>query len=121
MFTTGLSRMTISWATPRTSRIHHRIAWFAAWSAVSATFTGEVPDGLVDSFSDWDNELSARSGADPHHDVTAAGRKSLPRALLDHRGEGVEPGGVGDGQDEVGAERGRGAERAAEGTRESFF
>jgi hypothetical protein len=28
--------------------------WFAAWSVVSATFTGEVPEGLVDSFSDWD-------------------------------------------------------------------
>jgi len=48
MFTTVLSRMTISWAMPSTPRIHHRIVWFAAWSVVSATFTGEVPDGL-----DW--------------------------------------------------------------------
>ena len=54
MLTTVLSRMTISWATPSTARIHHRIAWFAAWSVVSATSTGEVPGGLIDSFSDWD-------------------------------------------------------------------
>src|SRR4029077_19286229 len=76
MLTTVLSRMTISWATPSTARIHHRMAWFAAWSAVSATSSlpvvsatsswpavspassGEVPGGLIDSSCDWDNVIS---------------------------------------------------------------
>jgi hypothetical protein len=44
--------------------------------------TGEVPGGLVDSFSDWDNVISARSGSDPHQDVTAAGQKTVPLGRL---------------------------------------
>jgi hypothetical protein len=65
MLTTVLSRMTISWATPRTARIHHRMAWFAAWSAVSAS-SGEVPGGLTDSSLDWDNATSPLVGLDSY-------------------------------------------------------
>ena len=66
MLTTVLSRITISWATPSTARIHHRIAWFAAWSAVSATSSGEAPGGPIDSSFDWDNDLSAPPGSDAY-------------------------------------------------------
>jgi hypothetical protein len=40
------------------------MAWFAAWSAVSAASSGEVPGGLTDSSLDWDNATSPLFGLD---------------------------------------------------------
>jgi hypothetical protein len=59
--------------------LHHRIAWFAASSVLSATSSGEVPGGLIDSSFDWDNVTSPLVRAlTLTHDVTATGPETVP-------------------------------------------